>query len=203
MTQNNKNNKIIKLIVGLGNPGPQYEETRHNVGFWFIDKLISQNNITTKLDKKFASITGKFTNNITNQEVHILMPQEYMNLSGKAVQVFSNYYKIKPDEILVAHDDLDHPAGIVRIKQNGGSAGHNGLRDIINKLGTQNFNRLRIGIGHPRDTNNKQEVHNYVLNKPNNAEKNQILDSIDLAYTQIDNIIAGKMQDAMLNLHQK
>lgn len=193
----------IKLIIGLGNPGSQYAETRHNAGFWFIEKIISQYNIPTKLDKKYSSITGKTKININNEpeEIHILMPQNYMNCSGQAVQAYMQFYKIQPNEILVAHDELDHPPGVVKIKQSGGAGGHNGIKDIINKLGTQNFHRLRIGIGHPRNNNNKQEVHNYVLTKPKPAEHNQILDAIDLAYCQLDNILSGDMQTAMQNLH--
>lgn len=190
----------IKLIVGLGNPGAEYEETRHNAGFWFIEKLSDLYSFALKTDKKSKSIIGKFTSR-TNQEVHVLMPQNYMNNSGASVQVFCQFFKIKPQEILVAHDELDHPAGIVRLKQAGGTGGHNGLRDIQNKLGTNSFNRLRIGIGHPRNTNSPQAVHNYVLAKPNLDDKNKIMESIELANAHLDIILDGNFQTAMKNLH--
>lgn len=190
----------IKLIVGLGNPGTEYTETRHNAGFWFIEKIDQHYNLHLKLDKKFNSITGKFTTK-DNQEVFVLMPQSYMNLSGSCVQAFCKFYKIFPDQILVAHDELDFPPGVVKIKQSGGAGGHNGLKDIINKLSTKDFYRLRIGIGHPRNTNSQQEVHNYVLAKPNNSDKNQILDAIDQAYCELDQILSGDLQRAINNLH--
>lgn len=191
----------IKLIVGLGNPGTEYEQTRHNAGFWFIEKLNSQYNCNLKFDKKFKSIIGRFTTN-KNQEAYVLMPQSYMNLSGQAVQEFCKFYKIKPEEILVAHDELDHPAGVVKIKQSGGAGGHNGLKDIINKFGGNgNFNRLRIGIGHPRHSNNKQEVHNYVLAQPNTSDKQAITDAIQESICQLDNILDGDLQSVMKILH--
>ncbi len=189
----------IKLIVGLGNPGSEYEQTRHNAGFWFIDKIISLKNLSLKPEKKFSALVGSYSEN--NQIVYILMPQKYMNLSGQSVQSFCQFYKINPNEILVAHDELDLPVGCVRLKDAGGSGGHNGLKDIINKLGTQSFYRLRIGIGHPRDVNNQQQVHDYVLNRPNVSDKAKILDAIDDAYAHLSTILSGDLQKAMKNLH--
>lgn len=198
---------MIKLIVGLGNPGTEYEQTRHNAGFWFIDKLVSEHNIIIKADKKFFGFTGKFKA-LNNQEVHVLMPQKFMNLSGQSVQAFCQFYKLTPEEILVAHDELDLPVGAIRLKQNGGAGGHNGLKDIVDKLSSPNFNRLRIGIGHPKqhkhpssNTNIHHEVHDYVLNKPNTSDKTKILEAVDLAFAQLDLIIAGQIQQAMKNLH--
>lgn len=190
----------IKLIVGLGNPGPQYDQTRHNAGFWFVDKLIASNKIDLKFEKKFFGLAGRFkiVSSTPEQEIHVLLPQNFMNLSGQAVLAYCVFYKILPDQILVAHDELDHPAGIVRLKHGGGHGGHNGLRDIISKLGSPNFNRLRIGIGRPETT---QEVHNYVLAKPSNSDKQKILDAIDMAYCQLPLIVAGDLQKAMNNLH--
>lgn len=190
----------IKLIVGLGNPGSEYEQTRHNAGFWFIEDLANKYKANLKLDKKFNSIVGRITSD--GLDAYLLMPLTYMNLSGQAVQAFCKFYKITPSEILIAHDELDHPPGTVKIKQSGGSGGHNGLKDIIQKFGgNSNFNRLRIGIGHPRNSNNKQEVHNYVLAKPSVSDKNLIMTAIYNSYTQIDNLLIGDIQKAMQNLH--
>lgn len=190
----------IKLIVGLGNPGLEYEETRHNAGFWFVDKVSNHYSINLKFDKKFKSLAGKFKTK-HNQDIFLLLPQSYMNLSGSCVQAFCQFHKITPAEILVAHDELDFLPGEIKLKQSGGAGGHNGIKDIINKLGTPNFYRLRIGIGHPRHTNSKQEVHAYVLARPNNHEKQKILDAIDTAYAQLDTLLSGDIQTAIKNLH--
>jgi PTH1 family peptidyl-tRNA hydrolase len=190
----------IKLIVGLGNPGSEYEQTRHNAGFWFINQINDLYTINLKFDKKFKSLVGKLTIK-NNQEIFVLLPQSYMNLSGSCVQAFCQFHKITPAEILVAHDELDFPPGDIRLKQSGGAGGHNGIKDIINKLGTPNFNRLRIGIGHPRHTNSKQEVHTYVLAKPNVAEMHKIQDAIGIAIKELDTILTGAIQAATKNLH--
>ncbi len=197
----NSSKTPIKLIVGLGNPGKEYEQTRHNAGFWFIEAINSQYNCNLKFDKKFNSIIGRFTTN-NNQEAYVLMPQSYMNLSGAAVQAFCQFYKINPEEILVAHDELDYPAGVIKIKQSGGAGGHNGIKDIISKFGGNgNFNRLRIGIGHPRHSNNKQEVHNYVLAGPNISDKNAIDKAIEATLCQLRLILDGDIQSVMQVLH--
>ncbi len=185
----------IKLIVGLGNPGHEYEQTRHNAGFWFIEKLISAYNIPVNFDKKFAAICGQ------SNGFHILMPQKFMNLSGQSVQPYCQFYKITPEEILVVHDELDLPTGVVRLKKAGGPGGHNGLKDIINKLSSPNFYRLRIGIGHPREVHSQHPVHDYVLSKPNNSDKSKIMDSIDAAFLEIPNILTGDIQNVMKKLH--
>lgn len=190
----------IKLIVGLGNPGSEYEQTRHNAGFWFIEELDTKYNLNLKYDKKFKSIIGRFKTS-DGHEAYTLMPQSFMNCSGQAVQAFCQFYKITPSEILIAHDELDFPPGCIKLKLSGGHGGHNGLRDIINKLGNANFSRLRIGIGHPRNTNNKQEVHNYVLAKPNISDHQEIISAINNAQIELDHILSGDLQKAMKNLH--
>lgn len=189
----------IRLIVGLGNPGPQYEQTRHNVGFWLIDALARRYNLTLKADKKFFGTTAKLC--LPTGDIHLLMPGTYMNRSGQAVQAMANYYKIEPEEILVVHDELDFDAGTVRLKESGGHGGHNGLRDIISKLGgRKDFYRLRIGIGHPGD---KKLVHDYVLGRPSVADRQSIERSIDDIEYVIETIISGDMLTAMNRLHTK
>ena len=154
----------IKLIVGLGNPGDKYTATRHNAGFWFIDALAAQTNSKLVMDAKMFGVVGKLS---PYQDIWLLMPTTFMNASGKAVAAVANYYKIKPAEILVAHDELDLPTGTAKLKFGGGHGGHNGLRDIHAALGTADYWRLRLGIDHPGD---KSEVVNYVLKAPTRAE---------------------------------
>lgn len=190
----------IRLIAGLGNPGSQYDKTRHNAGFWFVNKINDNHPLNLKFDKKFKSLVGKFKNK-NNNDIFVLLPQSYMNLSGSCVQAFCQFHKITPAEILVAHDELDFLPGEIKVKLSGGAGGHNGIKDIINKLGTPHFNRLRIGIGHPRHTNSKQEVHTYVLAKPTNHEKQLILDAINTAYCELETLLSGDIQTAMKKLH--
>ncbi len=157
----------IKLIVGLGNPGNKYAETRHNAGEWLIDRLARQFNFSLKEDNKFFGKTARAL--IDGQEVRFLVPSTFMNLSGKAVGAVATFYRIKPEEILIIHDELDLPPGVAKIKLGGGHGGHNGLRDSIAQLGNnKNFYRLRIGIGHPGD---KNLVSAYVLSKPAPADR--------------------------------
>lgn len=185
----------IKLFVGLGNPGDKYERTRHNAGFWWIDQIAAQTNTKLVSDAKFLGVVGKI-----NQESWLLKPSTFMNLSGKAVAALANYYKITPAEILVIHDELDLPAGGIKLKFAGGHGGHNGLKDIHAALGTPNYWRLRIGIGHPGDRN---EVVNYVLKPPLKDEKNAIDDSITESAKLLDLMLAGEFENAMLKLHTK
>ena len=185
----------IKLFVGLGNPGDKYERTRHNAGFWWIDQIAVQTNTKLVSDAKFLGIVGKI-----NQESWLLKPSTFMNLSGKAVATLANYYKITPAEILVIHDELDLPAGGIKLKFAGGHGGHNGLKDIHAALGTPNYWRLRIGIGHPGDRN---EVVNFVLKPPLKDEKNAIDDSITESAKLLDLMLAGEFENAMLKLHTK
>lgn len=163
--------------MGLGNPGPQYKSTRHNAGFWFIEALAERCGVKLKPETKFHGLIGKC------KDRWLLLPTTYMNLSGQAVQAVSKFYKIKSEEILIVHDELDFPPGIIKLKQGGGHAGHNGLRDIIKALGSREFYRLRIGIGHPRD---HSPVTDYVLHKPAADEKCEIIRAIDQGLELVD-----------------
>lgn len=163
----------IQLIVGLGNPGAKYEGTRHNAGEWLINELARLYNVSLKDDPKYFGKTAKI--NTPQGEVRLLVPTTFMNLSGKSVGALANFFRIQPEEILVAHDELDLPVGAVKIKQGGGHGGHNGLKDIVACLGNKNtFYRVRIGIGHP---GSKELVSGYVLGKPSPDEK-RLLDSV-------------------------
>ena len=187
----------LKLIVGLGNPGPYYVETRHNAGQWFVEDIARAHNISLKTDAKFFGLTG--TGNIHGQTVRLLIPTTFMNRSGKAVAALANFYKIAPEEILIAHDELDFEPGTIRVKQGGGHGGHNGLRDTIAALGNnKNFHRLRIGIGHP---GNAKEVSNFVLKKAPPKEHEQILATVDEATRYLPELLTGQWQKAMNHLH--
>jgi len=186
----------IKLIVGLGNPGPQYAETRHNAGAWLVEALTQQEHLSLRVDSKFSGATGQIK--LSGHECWVLIPTTYMNLSGTAVLAMANYYKIKPEEIVVAHDELDFLAGQIRFKQHGGHGGHNGLRDIISKLHSPAFHRIRIGIGHPGDRN---LVHDYVLKPPRREEHSLIMEAIDSALAVLPTFIAGDHQKAIRELH--
>lgn len=185
----------IQLIAGLGNPGNEYEKTRHNAGFWFIDQLISQYNLTLKTESKFLGEVAKF--NSPSGNVWLLKPTTFMNRSGQSILRFAQFYKIKPEQILIVHDELDLPPGSVKLKQGGGHGGHNGLRDSIAQLG-KNFYRLRLGIGHP---GNKEQVVGFVLGKTPHSEKILIESALDKAIDSIELILQGDMQKAMNQLH--
>lgn len=187
----------IRLIVGLGNPGSEYEHTRHNAGAWLLFELARYYNVQLKPDKKFHGLAGKAI--IKGQEVWLVFPTTFMNLSGQAVQALANFYKIPVNEILVAHDELDLPVGTAKFKLGGGHGGQNGLRDIISKMGNdKNFYRLRIGIGHPGD---KSKVTGHVLGKPNKDDQQKILATIDEAVREIDSVVIGDWPGAMNRLH--
>jgi len=188
----------IKLIAGLGNPGTEYEHTRHNAGFWFVDELARQWKAAWKHEKKYAGHVSRVSR--PEGEVWLLKPDTYMNLSGKAVAALAQFYKIRPVEILAVHDELDLPCGSVRFKLGGGNGGHNGLKDIQARLGSPDFYRLRLGIGHPGDRN---EVVNYVLKKPRREEKELIEDAIDKSIATLPDILAGKIEAAQRVLHGK
>ena len=186
-----------RLIVGLGNPGPEYEATRHNVGFWFVDRLASQLRATLAPQSKFfgrAARTG---------ETWLLQPTTFMNRSGQAVAALANFYKIAPDEILVIHDELDLPPGGIRLKQGGGNGGHNGLKDIQARLGTPDFWRLRIGIGHPRTLNLAQQVVDFVLHPPRKEELRDIEQALHRSLLAWPRIAAGDYAGAQQQLHGK
>lgn len=186
----------IRLIVGLGNPGREYESTRHNVGFWWVDELAQAQKLSFKSESKFHGMTAR--GHLHGHEVLLLKPQTFMNVSGRAVGALAQFYKIAPAEILVVHDELDLPPGVARLKTGGGHGGHNGLKDIIAQLGSKDFWRLRIGIGHPGD---RAEVANYVLNDPRREEREQIDEAMQKAQTVANLIIEGKTEAAMLKLH--
>jgi PTH1 family peptidyl-tRNA hydrolase len=187
----------IKLLVGLANPGPEYAKTRHNAGQWYLQQLASQENIQLKPEAKFFGLTGRIQ--FAGNDIRLLVPTTFMNLSGKAVLAMAKFYQIKPEEILVAHDELDIPPGVAKFKLGGGHGGHNGLRDIISKLGNnKNFYRLRIGIGHPGD---KSRVSGYVLGKATNTEQNLIEQSIDEAARCTQILGIDGLEKAMNRLH--
>ncbi len=186
----------IKLIVGLGNPGKEYAGTRHNAGFWWLDELIRSHGIAYKADSKFHGLVARA--NLQGHEVHLLKPQTFMNISGRAVGAVAQFYKIDPAQIMVVHDELDLPPGSAKLKLGGGHGGHNGLKDIIAHLGTKDFWRLRVGIGHPGE---RAEVVNYVLNAPRKEEQVLIDEAMQRAQDVAPLIIEGKMEAAMLKLH--
>lgn len=188
----------VQLIVGLGNPGPKYEQTRHNVGFVFVDAVARAHGATLRLENKFHGEACKVS--LAGRDVWLLKPNTFMNLSGKAVAALANFYKIPPESVLVVHDELDIPAGALRLKQGGGHGGHNGLRDIISQLGSKEFLRLRIGIDHP---GNSREVSNYVLGKAAPEDQRLIDIAIDDALRELPNILAGEWQKAMNHLHSR
>ena len=186
----------IKLIVGLGNPGEKYAKTRHNAGFLFLDHLCQRAGATLKADKHCLGRSAKTV--IAEQEVRLLAPETFMNLSGQAVVAASKYYKIAREQILVVHDELDLDPGVARLKLSGGHGGNNGLRDIIQKLSSNEFARLRLGIGHPGVG---RDVSGYVLKPANKADQALIERAIDDALRVIDLIVQGDFPRAMNELH--
>jgi PTH1 family peptidyl-tRNA hydrolase len=187
----------IKLIVGLGNPGPQYEATRHNAGFWWVDQVCAETGSKLNLEAKFFGHAGKLNG---APEAWLLKPTTFMNVSGRAVGAIAKFYKIAPEDILVIHDELDLPPGTTKLKKGGGHGGHNGLKDIAAQLGTPDFWRLRIGIGHPGD---KSQVANFVLHAPTRDEQSLIEQNIDQSTTLLPLLLQGKFEEAMLKLHTK
>ncbi len=188
---------LIRLIVGLGNPGSDYSNTRHNAGFWFVDELANRYKANLANESKFFGVLGKFS--FKSGDVYLLKPQTYMNLSGKSVLAVANFYKILPSEIMVTHDELDFAPGIARFKLGGGNGGHNGLKNIDNVIGKE-YLRLRLGIGHPGDRN---KVADYVLKKPLLDEKISIDNSIDKALGVSDLLFSGEISAATKLLHSK
>ena len=190
--------KNIQLIAGLGNPGNEYEKTRHNAGFWFIDQLVSRFNVPLKKETKFSAEVGRIS--LSSQSVWIIKPATFMNRSGQAIARLAQFYKISPEQILVIHDELDLSPGVVKLKQGGGHGGHNGLRDSIAQLASKDFYRLRIGIGHP---GNKEQVVSFVLGKTPQSEKVLIDSAIDKAMDSLELIVQGDMQKAMNQIHSQ
>lgn len=188
--------QVIKLIVGLGNPGPQYQNTRHNVGAWVIQALADQFQTPLKLETKFKGYYCSVM--FADTECKLLFPTTYMNESGQAVLALTKFYKIPVEEILIAHDELDFLPGQIRLKKGGSANGHNGVQNIIDQLGSNEFYRLRIGIGRPSF---KGAMVDYVLNKPTLAERAAIVSAINLALTVMPELIAGNMSQVMQVLH--
>jgi peptidyl-tRNA hydrolase, PTH1 family len=184
---------VIRLVVGLGNPGKEYERTRHNAGFWLLERFAQANGVVLRKDPKFKALVGKHADG-----TWLLLPQSFMNLSGQPVQMLAGFFKIKPEEVLVVHDELDFPPGIVRLKQGGGIAGHNGLKDISQRLATHEYWRLRLGVGKPPAGT---EGADYVLQKPPAEERAAIDAAIEKSLAVLPQIIAGDMQAAMTKLH--
>ena len=186
----------IKLIVGLGNPGKNYQQHRHNVGFWFCDALAHLYTGTFKKETKFFGEVAQV--NIAEINVRLLKPSTYMNASGQSIQSVAKFYQINTDEILVVHDELDLDSGIAKIKSAGGHGGHNGLRDTIKALDSKDFYRLRIGIGHPGD---KSRVADFVLHPPNKSEIESIKNSLTDSLQVIEQVVKGNTESAMQTLH--
>ena len=184
----------MKLVVGLGNPGKKYERTRHNAGFWLVERFAAQTGTVLRMDAKFQALVGRHE----PTGAWLLLPQSYMNSSGRPVQMLASFFKISPAEILVAHDELDFAPGVAKIKQGGGIAGHNGLKDISARLGSHDYWRLRIGIGHPGD---RQAVTDFVLHKPSPEDRAEIDAAIGRALEALPFALAGDLQGAMLKLH--
>lgn len=191
---------MINLIAGLGNPGPEYEQTRHNAGFRLVDELARQAGVTLKFEAKFNGVLGKYTAPSAGESPRdrwLLKPHTFMNRSGQPIAALAGFYKIATPDILVVHDDLDLPVGTLRIKQGGGHGGHNGLRDIIAHVG-ENFLRLRIGIGHPGKDN---DVVGYVLKRAPAAEQALLDAALDEALSVMPLLLSGNIEKAMQQLH--
>jgi peptidyl-tRNA hydrolase, PTH1 family len=199
---NDLHSHMIRLIVGLGNPGTKHESDRHNAGFWFIDRLASQHKQLLQPEKRFLGKAAKIR--VEGQDIHLLTPDTYMNLSGESVGPLCRFHKITPQEVLVVHDELDLKPGMARLKQGGGNGGHNGLKDIQSHLSSPQFWRLRFGIGHPRDLlgdKAKMDVADYVLKKPSSEEQSKIDQAIDKALRTLPLFIKGDVQNAMQAIH--
>ncbi|MCX2759849.1 aminoacyl-tRNA hydrolase [Vibrio sp. Sgm 22] len=187
----------IKLLVGLANPGPEYAKTRHNAGAWVVEELARVYNVTLKNEPKFFGLTGRIM--VHGEDLRLLIPTTFMNLSGKAVAALAKFYQIKPEEIMVAHDELDLPPGIGKFKKGGGHGGHNGLKDIISKQGNnKEFYRLRLGIGHP---GHKDKVAGYVLGKAPQKEQECIEAVVDESVRSLDILLKDGLPKAQNRLH--
>jgi PTH1 family peptidyl-tRNA hydrolase len=188
----------LKVIVGLGNPGPKYTETRHNAGFWFIDEVAEKFSAVLRPDKKFHGEVAKIT--LQGKEIWLLKPDTFMNRSGLAVHSLLSFYRISAEQLLVAHDEIDLPPGTAKLKTGGGHGGHNGLRDIISQLGSKEFHRLRIGVGHP---GSKDQVVDYVLHNASRDDRILIDRDIDDAVGVLPDLASGELERAMQTLHSK
>jgi len=185
-------------VVGLGNPGPEYESTRHNAGYRFVDALAERNGGRFRIENRFHGLLCRLL--VSGQDLRLLKPLTFMNRSGRSVAAVVRYFGIAPEQILIAHDELDLPVGTLRLKQGGGHAGHNGLRDVISALDSRDFWRLRIGIDHP---DGRSEVVNYVLSRTSREDEGRIRDALDQAERTLCEAIAGEFQSAMHQLHSR
>lgn len=188
----------IVLLVGLGNPGPRYAETRHNAGFWFVEAAARHLNLHFRFEKRFHGHVAE--GEWHGEKVRLLAPETYMNHSGRAVAALATFFKIPVERMLVAHDEIDLQPGDIRLKVGGGHGGHNGLRDIIGQMGSREFARLRIGVGHPGTSD---DVVDYVLHRPGKAEQTGIEAAIDTACDVLPDILDGDLPRAMQALHTK
>ncbi len=188
----------IRLVVGLGNPGKEYERTRHNAGFWLLERFAVQSGVALRKDGKYQALVGRFGAGGETAGAWLVLPQSFMNASGRAVQMLAGFFKIPAAEILVVHDELDFAPGVAKLKQGGGIAGHNGLKDISQRLGSHDYWRLRLGIGHPGD---KNAVADYVLQKPSAEDREAIEGAIARSIEILPLCLAGDMQGAMQKLH--
>lgn len=188
----------IQLLVGLGNPGAEYEATRHNAGFWWIAAIAREHGVQLVQENKFLGRVGRLKS--ASREAWLLTPSTFMNASGQAVVALARFYRIAPEGILVVHDELDLEAGVAKLKKGGGHGGHNGLKDIASHLGSKDFWRLRLGISHPGDA---KEVINYVLHKPTREESGLIDAAMDNSAKLLPLLLAGEFETAMLQLHTK
>jgi PTH1 family peptidyl-tRNA hydrolase len=189
----------IRLIAGLGNPGPEHETDRHNAGFWFVEAVARAHGGTWRRESRFHGEAARAS--VGGTDVWLLKPGTYMNRSGQAVSALARFYRIAPAEVLVVHDELDLPPGTARLKRGGGSGGHNGLKDVGAALGTPDYARLRLGIGHPRDLHPGREVVDYVLQRPSRAERQAIDERIDAALEVVPMLVAGQWERAGQKLH--
>lgn len=186
----------FKLIVGLGNPGSKYEQTRHNAGFWLLDELARRYRLNFTTDSRSQGLVARL--DWEGGTVHLLKPMQYMNLSGGAVSAVANFYKISAPQIVVAHDELDFAPGLVKLKRGGGHGGHNGLRDIIAKLGSAEFARIRLGIGHP---GHKDAVVGYVLERPSQQDAKLLSEAVGRVADHVPQLLAGRLDAVMNALH--
>lgn len=196
-SQKNSDYPRVRAIVGLGNPGSEYLRTRHNLGFWFVDSLAQGGAGDFSLKRRLHAEIAKLS--IEGHEIILAKPDTYMNKSGLALRAIKDYFHYEPEELLVAHDDLDLSVGDVRLKRSGGHGGHNGLRDIIKAIGSH-FIRLRFGIGHPRGT---KPVLDYVLGAPSKSEENLLIDALRLGLSEVPRLVEGDFDAAVQSLHSR
>ncbi len=189
----------LRLLVGLGNPGAEHLQTRHNVGFWLLDALVRRESVHFGVEARLRGLATRIE--VDGHSLRLLEPTTYMNASGASVGAALRYWKIEPEEMLVVHDDLDLPPGSARLKFDGGHGGHNGLRDIMGQLGHGRFHRLRLGIGHPGQPGRNDRVLGWVLGRPSKVDQDAILEAIARALELLPELVAGRFEEAMRKLH--